>query len=109
MDSVVGLRLFIRVVEAGSFSMASVDLGLTQPTATKHVAAGSTAGSAAVPPLHARPHAQRAGRGRLRQVQVQVHRAAARGGDNLGALPWYVAHDAVRAGALQPLLSTPRK
>ena len=39
MDSVMGLRLFIRVVETGSFSRASADMGLTQPTATKHVAA----------------------------------------------------------------------
>ena len=39
MDTVVGLRLFIRVVETGSFSKASADLGITQPTATKHVAA----------------------------------------------------------------------
>lgn len=39
MDTVTGLRLFIRVVETGSFSKASTDLGLTQPTATKHVAA----------------------------------------------------------------------
>lgn len=39
MDSVTGLRLFIRVVETGSFSRASTDLGITQPTATKHVAA----------------------------------------------------------------------
>ena len=39
MDTVAGLRLFIRVVETGSFSKASVDLGITQPTATKHVAA----------------------------------------------------------------------
>jgi len=39
MDTVAGIRLFIRVVETGSFSRASVDLGLTQPTATKHVAA----------------------------------------------------------------------
>ncbi|HEX6708628.1 MAG TPA: LysR family transcriptional regulator, partial [Albitalea sp.] len=38
MDSVQGIRLFIRVVEAGSFSKAAADLGLTQPTATKHVA-----------------------------------------------------------------------
>jgi hypothetical protein len=34
-----GLQLFIRVVETGSFSKASADLGITQPTATKHVAA----------------------------------------------------------------------
>ena len=39
MDTVSGLRLFIRVVETGSFSKASTDLGITQPTATKHVAA----------------------------------------------------------------------
>lgn len=39
MDTVTGLRLFIRVVETGSFSKASTDLGITQPTATKHVAA----------------------------------------------------------------------
>lgn len=39
MDTVAGLRLFIRVVETGSFSKASADMGLTQPTATKHVAA----------------------------------------------------------------------
>ena len=39
MDTLAGLRLFIRVVETGSFSRASADLGLTQPTATKHVAA----------------------------------------------------------------------
>lgn len=39
MDSVTGLRLFIRVVETGSFSKASAGLGITQPTATKHVAA----------------------------------------------------------------------
>lgn len=38
MDRVQGIRLFIRVVEAGSFSQAAADLGLTQPTATKHVA-----------------------------------------------------------------------
>lgn len=39
MDRVVGIRLFIRVVETGSFSRAAADLGITQPTATKHVAA----------------------------------------------------------------------
>ena len=39
MDTVTGLRLFIRIVETGSFSKASADLGITQPTATKHVAA----------------------------------------------------------------------
>jgi DNA-binding transcriptional LysR family regulator len=39
MDTFDGIRLFIRVVETGSFSKASTDLGITQPTATKHVAA----------------------------------------------------------------------
>ncbi|WP_395703070.1 LysR substrate-binding domain-containing protein [Aquabacterium sp.] len=38
MDQVQGIRLFIRVVESGSFSKAAADMGLTQPTATKHVA-----------------------------------------------------------------------
>ena len=39
MDRLEGMLLFIRVVETGSFSKASSDLGMTQPTATKHVAA----------------------------------------------------------------------
>ncbi len=39
MDQVAGIRLFIRVVETGSFSKASADMGITQPTASKHVAA----------------------------------------------------------------------
>ncbi len=39
MDRVQGIQLFIRVVETGSFSKAAIDLGVTQPTATKHVAA----------------------------------------------------------------------
>ncbi|HEV7577036.1 MAG TPA: LysR family transcriptional regulator [Caldimonas sp.] len=39
MDRLQGLRLFVRVVETGSFSKASTSLGITQPTATKHVAA----------------------------------------------------------------------
>ncbi len=39
MDTLDGIRLFIRVVETGSFSKASAGLGITQPTATKHVAA----------------------------------------------------------------------
>src|ERR1700674_2121828 len=34
-----GIELFIRVVETGSFSKAASELGITQPTATKHVAA----------------------------------------------------------------------
>ena len=39
MDRVTGILLYVRIVETGSFSKASADLGLTQPTATKHVAA----------------------------------------------------------------------
>ena len=39
MDRITGLQLFARIVETGSFSKASADLGITQPTATKHVAA----------------------------------------------------------------------
>ena len=39
MDRITGMQLFVRVVETGSFSKASGDLGITQPTATKHVAA----------------------------------------------------------------------
>ena len=39
MDRITGVQLFVRIVEAGSFSKASADLGITQPTATKHVAA----------------------------------------------------------------------
>ena len=39
MDRVTGLQLYIRVVETGSFSRAAVELGITQPTATKAVAA----------------------------------------------------------------------
>jgi DNA-binding transcriptional LysR family regulator len=38
MDRVQGISLFIRVVETGSFSKAAIDLGITQPTATKFVA-----------------------------------------------------------------------
>ena len=39
MDRITGIQLYLRVVETGSFSKAAVDLGVTQPTATKHVAA----------------------------------------------------------------------
>ena len=39
MDRITGVQLFIRVVETGSFSKAAVELGITQPTATKAVAA----------------------------------------------------------------------
>jgi DNA-binding transcriptional LysR family regulator len=39
MDRVTAMQLFVRIVETGSFSRASSDFGLTQPTATKQVAA----------------------------------------------------------------------
>lgn len=39
MDRVTGVQLFIRVVETGSFSKAAAEFGITQPTATKAVAA----------------------------------------------------------------------
>lgn len=39
MDRVAAAELFARVVETGSFSKAAADLGMTQPTATKAVAA----------------------------------------------------------------------
>jgi DNA-binding transcriptional LysR family regulator len=39
MDRVAAVQLFIRVVETASFSKAAAELGITQPTATKAVAA----------------------------------------------------------------------
>src|SRR5437016_129421 len=42
MDRLAANQLFIRVVEAGSFSKAAADLGITQPTATKAVLALET-------------------------------------------------------------------
>ena len=39
MDRISGIGLFIRVVETGSFSKAASEAGVTQPTATKAVAA----------------------------------------------------------------------
>jgi DNA-binding transcriptional LysR family regulator len=39
MDRIDGFRVFVRVVEAGSFSKAARDLGVTQPTVTRQVAA----------------------------------------------------------------------
>ena len=39
MDRLDGYRLFVRVVETGSFSSAARDLGVSQPTVTRHVAA----------------------------------------------------------------------
>ena len=38
MDRIQGVRLFIRVVDLGSFSKAAADLGIGQPSATKLVA-----------------------------------------------------------------------
>jgi DNA-binding transcriptional LysR family regulator len=38
MDRIQGLQLFVRVCETGSLTRAAVDLGVTQPTATKHIA-----------------------------------------------------------------------
>lgn len=39
MDRITGIQLFVRIVETGSFSKAAGEMGITQPTATKHVAA----------------------------------------------------------------------
>ena len=39
MDRITAVQLFLRVVETGSFSKAAAELGITQPTATKAVAA----------------------------------------------------------------------
>jgi DNA-binding transcriptional LysR family regulator len=39
MDRITGVQLFIRVVETGSFSKAAAEFAITQPTATKAVAA----------------------------------------------------------------------
>ena len=39
MDRISGIQLFIRIVECSSFSKAAEELHITQPTATKHVAA----------------------------------------------------------------------
>lgn len=38
MDQLVGLRVFCRVVERGSFSAVARELGLSQPTVSRHVA-----------------------------------------------------------------------
>ena len=38
MDRIQGIKLFVRVVDLGSFSKAAADLGLGQPSATKMVA-----------------------------------------------------------------------
>ena len=39
MDRLTGLQIFVRVAETGSFSKAAREFSLTQPTATKHIAA----------------------------------------------------------------------
>ncbi len=39
MDRINAVQLFIRIVETGSFSKAAAELGITQPTATKAIAA----------------------------------------------------------------------
>ncbi len=44
-------------------------------------------------------------RGPLRSNNLSALLAAARGGMGLAALPWYVAHDSVKAGAVQPVLT----
>ena len=43
-------------------------------------------------------------KGPLRSNNLSALLAAVRGGLGLAALPWYVAHDSVRDGVLQPLL-----
>jgi DNA-binding transcriptional LysR family regulator len=42
MDRVAAVALYIRIVETGSFSKAAAEFGITQPTATKAVAAMET-------------------------------------------------------------------
>ena len=44
-------------------------------------------------------------RGPLRSNNLSALLAAARGGMGLAALPWYVAHQSVKAGAVQPALT----
>ena len=39
MDRVTAVALFARIVESGSFSKAAAEFAITQPTATKAVAA----------------------------------------------------------------------
>lgn len=43
-------------------------------------------------------------RGPLRSNNLSALLAAARGGLGLAALPWYVAHESVKSGAVQPVL-----
>ena len=51
-----------------------------------------------------RPHPT-AVRGSLRSNNLSALLAAARGDMGLAALPWYVAHESVRAGAVRPVLT----
>lgn len=44
-------------------------------------------------------------RGPLRSNNLSALLAAARGGLGLAALPWYVAHESVKSGAVQPVLA----
>jgi DNA-binding transcriptional LysR family regulator len=44
-------------------------------------------------------------RGPLRSNNLSALLAAARGGMGLAALPWYVAHESVKSGAVQPVLA----
>jgi DNA-binding transcriptional LysR family regulator len=44
-------------------------------------------------------------RGPLRSNNLSALLAAARGGMGLAALPWYVAHESVKAGVVQPVLT----
>ena len=44
-------------------------------------------------------------RGPLRSNNLSALLAAARGGMGLAALPWYVAHESIKAGAVQPVLT----
>ena len=44
-------------------------------------------------------------RGPLRSNNLSALLAAARGGMGLAALPWYVAHESVKSGAVQPVLT----
>jgi DNA-binding transcriptional LysR family regulator len=41
----------------------------------------------------------------LRSNNLSALLSAARGGMGIAALPWYVAHESVKSGAIQPLLT----
>ena len=44
-------------------------------------------------------------KGPLRSNNLSALLAAARGGLGVAALPWYVAHESVQSGAVQPVLA----